>query len=138
MVRKPRTGRAQDPGGAEVAAEPATYIDRIAAAVYAELHDGRPLPPDRRDLYLSYAVLVLVAGDAVELEDVHDAWAAWAARHEPGSPALCPFAELPPEVQARDAPFRDAIRRVATARAGLPRASLIPRRRGAAEVERDG
>lgn len=103
-------------------AEPsATYLDRIAEAVYDELHDGQPLPDGQRGLYLGYAVLVLVAGDAVELEDVHNVWAAWAARHEPGSPALRPFAELPAEVQARDAPFRDAIRRVAAARAGRSR-----------------
>lgn len=103
-------------------AEPsATYMDQIAEAVYGELHDGRPLPDGQRSLYLGYAVLVLVAGDAVDLEDVHNAWAAWAAGHEPGSRALRPFAELPPEVQARDAPFRDAIRRVAAARAGRPR-----------------
>jgi hypothetical protein len=121
MVRKPRTGRAHDPGGAEVDAAPATYIDRIAASVYAELHDDRPLPPDQRELYLGYAVLVLVVGEAADLEDVHDAWAAWAARHEPGSRALRPFAELPAEVQELDARFRDAIRRVARARAGLPR-----------------
>ncbi len=103
-------------------AEPsATYMDRIAEAVYGELHDGRPLPDGQRGLYLGYAVLVLVAGDAVDLEDVHDVWAAWAARHDPGSTALRPFAELPAEVQAQDAPFRDAIRRVAAARAGRPR-----------------
>jgi hypothetical protein len=121
MVRKPRTGRAHDLGGAKVAAPPATYIDRIAASVYAELHDGRPLPHDLRELYLGYAVLVLVAGDRADLQDVHDVWAAWAARHEPGNPALRPFAELSAEVQGRDAPFRDAIRRVARARARLPR-----------------
>jgi hypothetical protein len=104
-----------------VAAPPASYIDRIAASVYAELHDGRPLPHDIRDLYLGYAVLVLVAGEAADLEDVHNTWAAWAARREPGNPALRPFDELPAEVQARDAVFRDAIRRVARARASPSR-----------------
>ena len=51
-------------------AEPsATYMDRIAEAVYGELHDGRPLPDGQRGLYLGYAVLVLVAGDAVDVLD---------------------------------------------------------------------
>jgi hypothetical protein len=109
-----------DPG-AKVTEPSGTYIDRIAEAVYGELHAGRPLPDVQRGLYLGYAVLVLVAGDAVDLEDVHNAWAAWAARHEPGSRALRPFAELPPEVQERDAPFRDAIRRVARAHGSRPR-----------------
>jgi hypothetical protein len=119
MVRKPWTGQALDLG-AKVAKPSVTYLDRIAELVYGELHD-RPLPDGQRGLYLGYAVLVLVAGDAVDLEDVHNAWAAWAASHDPGSPALRPFAELPPEVQARDAPFRDAIRRVARARGSRSR-----------------
>jgi hypothetical protein len=90
-----------------------TYMDEIAASIHAQRHAGQRLNPRLRELYLGYAVLALVLGESVDLEDVHNAWAAWAAVHDPGNAALRPFAELPQEVQARDAPFCDAIRRVA-------------------------
>lgn len=95
---------------------PTSYIERVAAAIFAELHPGQAGLKPVGELYLGYAVLALVAGEDVTLENVHDAWAAWATRHCPDHPALRPFAELPPAERARDEPFRQAIRAVAAGR----------------------
>jgi hypothetical protein len=83
------------------------YVDAIAALIGAELarndHDCDP------ELLRAYALLALAKGTAVDLEDVHDAWATWRAATNPSHPALVPFEALTPTVQALDAPYRDAI-----------------------------
>lgn len=45
--------------------------------------------------------------------DVHDAWAVWRAPTRPDHPALAPFDHLTPDVQALDAPYAEAIRKIA-------------------------
>jgi hypothetical protein len=57
-------------------------------------------------------LLALSKGEAVESEDVHDAWSVRATQFDPGNDSLVPFDELTSEVQAQDIIFRDAIREV--------------------------
>lgn len=76
-----------------------------------------PLIPDcTLELLGVYALLVLTRGTDTTLEDVHDAWAVWRNVTRPGHRSLIPFAELTDEVQAMDAPYRDAIVQVAARR----------------------
>ena len=88
------------------------YLDRIADDIAAEAGE-RELDEGRRRLFMMYAVLALVRGQAVDRRDVHHAWVAWMAiqgeRHE----SMVPFDDLTPSVQAEDEPFAEAIRRVA-------------------------
>jgi len=89
----------------------ANYIDRIAAELAAKL------PDCSTDLLRVYALLVLVEGQNVTEEDVHNAWSVWRTVTRPGHPALVPFDELTPDVQALDTPYVEAIRAVAKAHA---------------------
>jgi len=89
----------------------ANYIDRIAAELAAKL------PDCSADLLRVYALLVLIEGQSVTEEDVHNAWSVWRTVTQPGHPALVPFDELTPDVQALDTPYVEAIRAVAKAHA---------------------
>lgn len=60
-----------------------------------------------------YALLVLVRGTAVTLEDVHDAWSVWQRPTRPDHPSLIPFAELSLEKQELDRKYAEAIAEVA-------------------------
>jgi hypothetical protein len=85
-----------------------SYID----AARAVLHDLLPdLSAELLDLYL---LLTLRQGGTVFAEDVHDAWAIWQSRSDPSHESIRPFGELPPEVQALDDPFVEAIREAAS------------------------
>ena len=90
-----------------------TYLDTLADAIYSEVNGGGSPSESERPLYLAYAVLALSVGERVTWENVHDAWAAWKAATDPSHPAVKPFAELDGAVQAKDAPYADAIRVVA-------------------------
>lgn len=93
------------------------YIDALAA----EIRDRVParLVPDgdTETLFRLYAVLLRSKGEAVSLEDVHDAWSAWMSATDPNHAALRPYPELSQETQAADQPYLDAIRAVARAAA---------------------
>lgn len=97
-----------------------TYVDEVAEAI------RRRVPPDLLPegdtdvLFRTYAVLALAKGAGVELEDVHDAWAAWMSDRNPDHPSLKPLRELSPEIQRSDRPYLDAIRGAARDR-GLGR-----------------
>jgi hypothetical protein len=92
-----------------------TYIDDVAAEIRRRL-DPELLPEgDADELFRMYAVLALAKGEAVQPEDVHDAWSAWMAARDPGHSSLRPFDELDDETRAADAPFVEAIRAVARA-----------------------
>ena len=71
---------------------------------------------DSEALYRRYAALAAERGSATTDEDVHEAWSAWAREHDSAHPSLRSFAELSTAEQAKDRPFRDAIRRVAARR----------------------
>ncbi len=89
-----------------------TYIDQIASEI------EEALPPDRRpeshaqELYRLYALLVLMRGERVTLEDVHDAWSTWMTAQQPTHPALKPFGELSRHAQREDEPYAEAVREV--------------------------
>lgn len=93
-----------------------SYVDELAEAI------RRLIPPqllpegDTAPLFRMYAVLALAKGEAVVLEDVHDAWAAWMSGQDREHQALRPLPELPAGVQRADQPYLDAIRAVARAR----------------------
>lgn len=70
------------------------------------------LPNIKYDLAQLYALLVLVQGVNTTLQNVHDAWSAWAINRRPDHKSLVPFKELSPEVQELDRKYRDAIVRV--------------------------
>jgi hypothetical protein len=85
------------------------YIERTKARLVKEL--GKELPSELLDLY---TLLVLVKGDAVTLEDVHDAWAVWASPIQPEHRSIIPFAELSTEIQELDRTYAEAIARTAS------------------------
>lgn len=87
------------------------YIDELAHRIFA-LSEPERAAPTMSDmvLYRMYAVLALAKGAAVTAEDVHNAWAAWAARYEPAHRSLVPFDKLPQAVQRLDETYVEAIR----------------------------
>jgi hypothetical protein len=93
-----------------------SYVDEVAQAIRARVASGSLPDADTAALFRLYAVLAFAKGQAVTLEDVHDAWAAWMSGRDPQHPSLKPFDELSAEVQGADAPYRDAIHAVARER----------------------
>jgi hypothetical protein len=89
------------------------YLDRVATLVQREL--GSMLPPgnDGQRLARIYALLVLVKGPNISVEDVHDAWSTWMTMSDPGHKSLRPFDMLDEATQAQDVPYLSALRRVA-------------------------
>jgi hypothetical protein len=90
-----------------------SYIDELAAAIRGALPPNLIPSGDTSALFRIYAVLALVKGEDVGLEDVHDAWAAWMSGHDPEHRSLIPFRDLSGEVRRSDRPYVDAIRAVA-------------------------
>jgi hypothetical protein len=90
-----------------------SYVDELADEI------RRRVPPelvprgDTAPLFRTYAVLAMAKGEAVELEDVHNAWAAWMSGQDPTHRSLKPLSELSDEVQRADEPYLEAIRAVA-------------------------
>jgi hypothetical protein len=97
-----------------------SYVDELAEAVRRAVPPGVLPDGDTSALFRLYAVLALAKGEGLELEDVHDAWAAWMSGRDPEHRSLKPLAELPVEVQRADEPYLEAIRAVARER-GLGR-----------------
>lgn len=83
------------------------YVQRIKDAL-REFH-----PNMKDELVEFYTLLVLVKGEDVTLEDVHDAWSVWKNQHRQDHWSLIPFDELSAEKQAMDEPFVKSIRTVA-------------------------
>ena len=82
-----------------------TYIDDARDALLTQ-YPALVHKPGLANLYL---LLVLVKGEDVTLQDVHDAWAVWKSKIHPGHTNLVPFGELSPETQAKDAAYADGI-----------------------------
>jgi hypothetical protein len=85
------------------------YLDSIARQIRHQV------PDCSTELLRYYALLTLVKGEDVTLEDVHNAWSAWRTSTRPEHPSIVPFAELSSEVQELDRPYMEAIREVALA-----------------------
>ena len=91
------------------------YVDELAQAIRAEVDPAIiPKKGDVAALFRIYALLGRAKGEQVTARDVHDAWAAWALQAKPDHPAIVPFEELSPETQAKDEPYAEAIRAVAS------------------------
>lgn len=91
-----------------------TYIDTTRTVLEARL------PGEDDALFDLYALLVLVKGEEVTLEDVHDAWAVWRSRTAPDHQSIVPFDQLTLSVQKLDQAYADAI---AATRADLAEAT---------------
>lgn len=65
------------------------------------------------ELFDTYAVLAMAKGCDVTDEDVHDAWSAWAIKHNPNDDSIVPFEKLSDEIQDLDIKYRKAIHAVA-------------------------
>lgn len=78
----------------------------------AELRDQLAvrLPQLDAELLDLYTLLGLQYGRTVDEVMVHNAWAVWCNRTDPGHRSLIPFPYLAPDVQALDEPYVDAIR----------------------------
>lgn len=94
------------------------YLEADAALIVECLPEGigDEITEEQLPLFCNYALLMRAKGAGTQLEDVHDAWSAWASAARPDHPALVPFGELTPEIQALDQPFLDAIREAALVR----------------------
>src|SRR5438132_7641225 len=91
-----------------------SYLDEVAEAIRAELHEVPSNATPRRLLHI-YAVLLLGKGQSVDAADVHNAWVAWMEETQPDHPSNRPYEELDQATQAADRPFVEAIRRAAKA-----------------------
>ncbi len=89
------------------------YLDKIGQRIYRRVESDGEMTEKDVLLYRLYALLALAKGEQTTAEDVHNAWAAWAAVDRPWHAALVPFSVLPEDIQALDEPYVEAIRRVA-------------------------
>jgi hypothetical protein len=83
------------------------YVERVIDAILGENND--------LDYALAemYALLVLVKGVNITMEDVHDAWSMWRNQTSPSHRSILPFDELASEVQEMDREHMEMLHRVA-------------------------
>ena len=93
------------------------YIEHMARQIESELDEASRPSARAPELYRLYALLALVKGSSVSLNDVHDAWSVWMSEADPSHSALVPFEELDNAKKEEDRPYAEAIRRAASARA---------------------
>lgn len=87
-----------------------TYIDAVAEEVAGGVGDAYcDLDEYDKLLYRIYAVLALSVGENVTLENVHDAWSAWAVTTTPHHRYAIWFKDLSEPVQEFDRPYAEAI-----------------------------
>lgn len=91
-----------------------SYLSENAESIRKAVSADVEVPPNAKPLFLIYAVLLRAKGTAVTSRDVHDAWVAWKELEDEDHESMRPFEQLSPEVQAEDAPFTAAIRKVAS------------------------
>lgn len=90
------------------------YLDAVASQIEESLSADLQPKTNAMSLYRSYALLALVAGRNVTLENVHDAWSSWKAATDPDHESIRPFSELDAQTREKDRPYVEAIRQVAT------------------------
>lgn len=89
------------------------YIDAMADQIEKSLASELRPKTNAKSLYRAYALLALVKGQEVTLENVHDAWSSWKAATDPGHESIRPFIELDQQTREKDRPYLDAIQIVA-------------------------
>jgi len=89
------------------------YLDDTAAEIRKFIPNDRMPSGNSEHLLLLYAVLLRAKGTAVTPSDIHDAWSVWMVQRDQEHPALAAYQDLPPEVQAGDRVFVEAIRNAA-------------------------
>lgn len=90
-----------------------TYIEQIARQIRAAVPADLLPDADTEGLFLIYAAVALIKGETTTRRDVHNAWAAWMALHDPSHESIRPFDDLDSDTQEEDDPFVVAIRRTA-------------------------
>ncbi len=90
-----------------------SYLEELADEIRSAVPRDVLPSEDTKDLFVLYAVLLLAKGEKVSGEDVHNAWVAWKITRGEHRDSMVPFAELPLDTQAEDAPFVVAIRQIA-------------------------
>jgi hypothetical protein len=96
------------------------YLQEIAAKIRSRVPAEAVPADDTTTLFLMYAVLLLVRGEDVSREDVHNAWVAWMSSRGGDHESAVPFSELDTETQAEDSVFVVAIRDTARDHARRP------------------
>ena len=91
------------------------YIDALADRIEKSLASELRPKHHAKSLYRTYALLALVKGKDVTLENVHDAWSSWKAATDPDHESIRPFVELDQQTKEKDRPYVNAIRLVAGA-----------------------
>lgn len=89
------------------------YLEKLAREVKNEVPPRLIPTGETETLFLLYALLVRVKGISVTASDVHDTWSTWMISHGQMHSLLVPFSALSSDAQEQDAPFVEAIRRVA-------------------------
>ncbi|MGM1065206.1 DUF7701 domain-containing protein [Saccharothrix sp. Mg75] len=89
------------------------YLQEVAALIKAALPPYATPPEGAEELFILYAVLVRVKGQAVTSSDVHDAWCAWMLTINPEHAAILPFDDLDDRTKLEDRPYVEAIHSVA-------------------------
>ena len=89
-----------------------TYLSPVAEAIRLAV-PVELVPDDADELFLLYALLAKVKGNATTTEDVHDAWTVWKTIRGEAHPSIQPFHDLEADVQNEDVPFLRAIQRAA-------------------------
>lgn len=92
--------------------DPTTYVEAARAALLDASEESYESEDERRLLDL-YTLLVMVKGEDVTLEDIHDAWAVWRSRTQADHDSIVPFSGLSAEVQSYDEPYAEAVRAAA-------------------------
>jgi hypothetical protein len=94
----------------------ANYIEKDAATIRSLLDPKASPPVDSDYLFVLYALIMRVKGEAVTGSDVHDAWSAWMQLRSPEHGSIVPFEDLPRSLQDEDIPYVEAIRKAASTR----------------------
>lgn len=87
------------------------YLTDRAHLIYNYAEDDDVPSPQEYGLYLAYALLSFAKGTHTTASDVHDAYTLWQLTTFPEPRYAVPFEELPPDVQALDDKYVEAIHR---------------------------
>lgn len=89
------------------------YIDALGNRIGLLLSPELRPKTNAESLYRLYALLALVKGRDVTLENVHDAWSLWKSATNPGHESIRPFSQLDTETREKDRPYVEVIQKLA-------------------------